>query len=163
MWRRAVLRWKRTTHHPVEKLGNKVMSSLDWTVQVLVDGRISAVALMLPDGEGLGPPRPAASRRTNPNFSWGRHSSAWKEAKTLLKEGARLSKQSEQSLNTLVNGCTEHDDVARALNMLDVDTQEGIIKAAVKPLVHSSMKTSGSERDQPEEDEREETDEHSSE
>ena len=68
-----------------------------------------------------------------------------------------------ESLNTLLNGCTELDGVARALNMLDVDTQEGIIKAAVKPLVHSSMETSGSERDQPEEDEREETDEHSSE
>ena len=93
----------------------------------------------------------AAALFTMPTTTWG----------TVLKEGALLSKQPEQSLNTLLNGCTELDGVARALNMLDVDTQEGIIKAAVKPVVHSFMETSGSERDQPEEDEREETDEHS--
>ena len=40
---------------------------------------------------------------------------------------------------------------------------EWIIKAAVKPVVHSFMETSRSERDQPEEEEREGTDEHSSE
>ena len=37
MWRKAVL--KMTTDHPVEKLGTKVMNSLDWTVQAFVDGR----------------------------------------------------------------------------------------------------------------------------
>ena len=47
-----------------------------------------------------------------PTTSWG----------TVLKEGARLSKQSEQNLNTLLNGSTELDDVARALNMLDVES-----------------------------------------
>ena len=47
---------------------------------------------------------------TMPTTTWG----------TLLKEGARLSKQSEQNLNTLLNGSMELDDVARALNMLDV-------------------------------------------
>ena len=41
MWRKAVLRWKMTTDHPVEKLGTKVMNSLDWTVQAFVDARIS--------------------------------------------------------------------------------------------------------------------------
>ena len=41
---------------------------------------------------------------------------------TVLKEGARLSKQSEQNLSTLLNGNTELDDVARALNMLEVDS-----------------------------------------
>ena len=30
MLRKAVLRWKMTTDHPAEKLGTKVMSSLDW-------------------------------------------------------------------------------------------------------------------------------------
>ena len=35
----------------------------------------------------------------------------------------------------------ELDEVARALNVLDVDTQEGIIKAAVKPVVHCFMET----------------------
>ena len=35
-----------------------------------------------------------------------------------------------------VNGSTELDDVARALNMLDVESQEGIIKAPVKLVVH---------------------------
>ena len=29
MWRKAVLRWKMTTDHPVEKLGTKVVNSLD--------------------------------------------------------------------------------------------------------------------------------------
>ena len=33
------------------------------------------------------------------------------------------------------------NDVARALNMLDVESQEGIIKAALKPVVHSFMET----------------------
>ena len=49
MWRKAVLRWKMTTDHPVEKLGIKVMNSLDWTVQAFVDARISAEALLQPD------------------------------------------------------------------------------------------------------------------
>ena len=48
MWRKAVLRWKMTTDHPVEKLGTKVMNSLDWTVQAFVDARITTEAL-LPD------------------------------------------------------------------------------------------------------------------
>ena len=50
MWRQAVLRWKETTDRPVEKLGNKVMSSLDWTVQAFVDARISSEANLQPDG-----------------------------------------------------------------------------------------------------------------
>ena len=39
-----------TTYHPVEKLGTKVMKSVDWTVQAFVDGRISTEALLQPDG-----------------------------------------------------------------------------------------------------------------
>ena len=177
MWRKAVLRWKMTTDHPVEKLGTKVMNSLDWTVQAFVDARISTEALLQPDAvesilkvldakagwiqedesklllrkalfsvergkdESL---RQYTTRRlaqieaasaaalvTMPTTTWG----------TVLKEGARLTKQSEQNLNTLLNGSTELDDVARALNMLDVESQEGIIKAAVKPVVHSFMET----------------------
>ena len=76
----------------------------------------------------------AAALVTMPTTTWG----------TVLKEGARLSKQAEQNLNTLLNGSTELDDVARALDMLDVESQEGIIKAAVKPvgtLLHGSRKT----------------------
>ena len=49
MWRKAVLRWKMTTDHPVEKLGTKVMNSLDWTVQAFVDARISTETLLQPD------------------------------------------------------------------------------------------------------------------
>ena len=175
MWRKAVLRWKMSTDHPVEKLGTKVMNSLDWTVQALVDARISTEALPQPNAvesllkvldakagwiqqdesklllrkalfsvergkdESL---RQYTTRRlaqieaasaatlvTMPTTIWG----------TVLKEGARLTKQSEQNLNTLLNGSTEL--VARALNMLDVESQEGIFKAAVKPVVHSFMET----------------------
>ena len=43
-----------------------------------------------------------ASLVTMPTTTWG----------TVLKEGARLTKQSEQNLNTLLNGSTELDDVA---------------------------------------------------
>ena len=39
--------------------------------------------------------------------------------------------------------------------MLDVDTQEGIIKAAVKPAVHSFMETGGPGRDQQDDEEKE--------
>ena len=35
-----------TTDHPVEKLGTKVMNSLDWTVQAFVDARISTESLL---------------------------------------------------------------------------------------------------------------------
>ena len=50
---------KRTTDHPVEKLGNKFMSSLYRTVQASVDARISTDALLQPDSlesffEGFG-------------------------------------------------------------------------------------------------------------
>ena len=38
-----------TTDHPVEKLGTKVMNSLDWTVQAFVGARISTEALLQPD------------------------------------------------------------------------------------------------------------------
>ena len=82
---------------------------------------------------------------TMPTTTWG----------TVLKEGARLSKQSEQNLNTLLNGSTELDDVARALNMLDVESKEGITKAAVKPVVHSFMEAGRFSEDQPCEEERE--------
>ena len=83
----------------------------------------------------------------------------------MLKEGARLSKQSEQNLNTLLDGSTELDDVAKALNMLDVESQEGIIKAAVKSVVHSFMEAGRFSENQPceEEREREEPDEQSGE
>ena len=74
---------------------------------------------------------------------------------TVLKEGARLTKQSEQNLHTLLNGSTELDDVARTLNMLDVDTQEGIIKAAVKPVVHSFIEAGGPGKDQQDDEEKE--------
>ena len=50
MWRKAVLRWKMTTDHPAEKLGHKVMNSLDWTVQAFVNGRLSTEALLQSDG-----------------------------------------------------------------------------------------------------------------
>ena len=175
MWRKTVLRWKVTSDNPVEKLGTKVMNSLDWTLQAFVDARIFTETPLQPDavesilkvldakagwiqedesklllrkplfsvergkGESL---RQYTTRRlaqieatstaalvTMPTTTWG----------TVLKEGARLSKQSEQNLNTLLNGSTELDDVARARNMLVVESQEGIIKAAVKPVVHSLM------------------------
>ena len=199
MWRKAVLRWKMTTDHPVEKLGTKVMNSLDWTVQAFVDGRISTEALPQPDvvesilkvldakagwfqedesklllrkalfsvergkDESL---RQYTTRRlaqieaasgaalvTMPTTSWG----------TVRKEGARLSKQSEQNLNTLLNGSTELDDVARALNMLDVESQEGIIKGAVKPVAHTFMEAGRFSENQPCEEETEEPDEQSGE
>ena len=199
MWRKAVLRWKMTTDHPVEKLGTKVMNSLDWTVQAFVDARISTEALLQPDAvesilkvldakagwiqedesklllrkalfsvergknESL---RQYTTRRlaqieaastaalvTMPTTTWG----------TVLKEGARLTKQSEQNLNTLLNGSTELDDVARALNMLDVESQEGIIKAAVKPVVHSFMETGTFTESQPCEEETDEPNDQSDE
>ena len=90
---------------------------------------------------------------TMPTTTWG----------TVLKEGARLTKQSEQNLNTLLNGSTELDDVARALNMLDVESQEGIIKAAVKPVVHSFMGTGTSTESQPCEEETDEPNDQSDE
>ena len=129
--------------------------------------------------------------RTSPNFSCERHCSAWKEAKrqyttrrlaqieaastaalvtmptttwgTVLKEGARLTKQSEQNLNTLLNGSTELDDVARALNMLDVESQEGIIKTPVKLVVHSFMENGTSTESQLREEETNETNDQSEE
>ena len=192
MWRKAVLRWKMTTDHPVEKLRTKVMNSLDWTVQAFVDARISTEALLQPDAvesilkvldakagwiqedesklllrkalfsvergkdESLRQyttrmlaqieAASAAALVTMPTTTWG----------TVLKEGARLTKQSEQNLNTLLNGSTELDDVARALNMLDVESQEGIIKAAVKPVVHSFMETGKFSESQPCEEETDE-------
>ena len=190
MWRKAVLRWKKTT---------EVMNSLDWTVQAFVDARISTEALLNPDAvesilkvldtkagwiqedesklllrkalfsvergkdESL---RQYTTRRsaqieaasavalvTMPTTTWG----------TVLKEGARLSNQSEQNLNTLLNGSTELDDVARALNMLDVESQEGIIKAAVKPVAHSFIKTGRFSENQPCEEETEEPNDQSDE
>ena len=90
---------------------------------------------------------------TMPTTTWG----------TVLKEGARLTKQSEQNLNTLLNGSTELDDVARALNMLDVESQEGIIKTPVKPVVHSFMETGASTESQPCEEETNETNDQSDE
>ena len=39
-----------TADHTVEKLGNKVMNSLDWTVQAFVDGRISSETFLQFDG-----------------------------------------------------------------------------------------------------------------
>ena len=70
--------------------------------------------------------------------------------------GHWLTKQSEQNLNTLLNGSTELDDVVRALNMLDVESQEGIIKAAVKLVVHSFMETGTFTESQPCEEETDE-------
>ena len=190
-----------TTDHPVEKLGTKVMISLDWTVQAFVDGRISTEALPQPDavesilkvldakagwiqedesklllrkalfsverGKDESLPQYTTRRLAQikaasaadlvkmPTTTWG----------TVLKEGARLSKQSEQNLNTLLNSSTELDDVARALNMLHVESQEGIIKASVKPAVHSFMEAKRFSENQPyeEEREREESDEQSGE
>ena len=84
----------------------------------------------------------AAALVTMPTTTWG----------TVLKEGARLTKQSEQNLNTLLNG-----DVAGALNMLDVESQEGIIKEAVKPVAHSFMETGKFSESQPCEEETDET------
>ena len=88
-----------------------------------------------------------------PTTTWG----------TVLKEGARLSKQSDQNLNTLLNGSTELDDVARALNMSDVESQEGITRATVKPVVHSFMEARRFRENLPCEEEREEPDEQSGE
>ena len=184
---------------PVEKLGTKVMNSLDWTVQAFVDARISTEALLQPDtvesilrvldakagwiqedesklllrkalfsvergkDESL---RQYTTRRLAqieaasaaalvimPTTTWG----------TVLKEGARLTKQSEQNLNTLLNGSTELNDVARTLNMLDVESQEGIIKAAVKPVVHSFMETGTCTESQPCEEETDEPNDQSDE
>ena len=81
----------------------------------------------------------------------------------MLKEGARLSKQSEQNLNTLLNCSTELDDVARALIKLDVEIQEGIIKAAVKPVVRSFMAAGKFSENQPCEEEKEEPNDQSDE
>ena len=81
----------------------------------------------------------------------------------MLKEGTRLSKQSEQSLNTLLNGCTELDGVARALNNARRGHTRGHHQGSRQTtgaLLHGNQRI---RRDQPEEDEREETDEHSSE
>ena len=74
-----------------------------------------------------------------PTTTWG----------AVLKEGARTARS--------------FDDVARALNMLDVASQEGIIKAAVKPVVHSFMEAGRFNRDRQCEEEKEETDEQSGE
>ena len=107
MWRKAVLRWKMTTDHPVEKLGTKVMNSLDWTVQAFVDARISTEALLQPDAVEsilrVLDAKAAGSRRTSPNSSCERHCSAWKEARTSLcdntrQEGWRRLRQSPQPL-----------------------------------------------------------------
>ena len=95
----------------------------------------------------------AAALVTMPTTTWG----------TVLKEGARWTKQSEQNLNTLLNGSTELDDVARALDMLDVDSQEGIIKAAVKPVAHSFMETGKFTESQPCEEETDEPNDQSDE
>ena len=40
--------------------------------------------------------------------------------------------------------------------MLDVDTQEGIVKAAVKPVVHSFIEAGGPGKDQQDDEEKEE-------
>ena len=183
---------------PVEKLGSKVMNSLDWTVQAFVDARISTEALLHDAVESIlkvldakagwiqedesklllrkalfsvergkdESLRQYTTRRlaqiqapsaaalvTMPTTTWC----------TVLKEGARLTKQSEQNLNTLLNGSTELDDVARALNMLDVESQEGIIKAAVKPVVHSFMETRKFSENQPCEEETDEPNDQSDE
>ena len=74
----------------------------------------------------------------------------------LESQRLQLTKQSEQNLNTLLNGSTELDDVARALNMLDVESQEGIIKAVVKLVVHSFMETGTFTESQPCEEETDE-------
>ena len=95
----------------------------------------------------------AAALVTMPTTTWG----------TVPKEGTRLSKQSEQNLNTVLNGSTELDDVARALNLLDVESQEGVVKAAVKHVVHSFMEAGRFNGDRQYEEEKQETDEQSSE
>ena len=71
---------------------------------------------------------------------------------------------SEHNLNTLLNGSFELEDVARALNMLDLDTQEGIIKAVVKPEWRTPSRRLGDlGRDQQDDEEKEEFEEHSEE
>ena len=114
----------------MEKLGNKVMSSLDWTVQAFVDARISWEALLQPDGvELILKVWDAKARRIQEDeskllmqkavFSVARgktslfgnaHQGGWRKSRqaqqltkptttwgTVLKEGARLPKQSEQT------------------------------------------------------------------
>ena len=130
-----------TTDHPVEKLGTKVMNSLDWTVQAFVDARISTEALTSAtrccgvNFEGLGcqgrldpggrVQTPPAKGTVQRGKRQGRVSATTHDKKdgadrgglrsrsgyhandtwgTVLKEGARLPKQSEQNLNTLLNG-----------------------------------------------------------
>ena len=156
-----------TTDHPVEKLGTKVMNSLDWTVQAFVDARISTEALLQPDAvESILKVLDAKAgwiqedesklllRKALFSVERGKDESLRQYTTRRLAQieaasaGARLTKQSEQNLNTLLNGSTELDDVARALNMLDVESQEGIIKAAVKPVVHSFMETGASTESQ---------------
>ena len=95
----------------------------------------------------------AAALVTKSTTTWG----------TVLMEGTRLSKQSEQNLNTVLNGSTELDDVARTLNLLDVESQEGVVKAAVKPVVHSFMEAGRFNGDRQYEEEKQETDEQSGE
>ena len=188
-----------TTDHPVEKLGTKVMNSLDWTVQAFVDARISTEALLQPVAvesifKGFGcqgrlvpggrVQTPLAKGTVQRGKRQGRvcdntRQEGWRRSRqppqplwlpwltttwgTVLKEGVRLTKQSEQNLNTLLNGSTELDDVVRALNMLDVESQEGIIKAAVKPVVHSFMETGTFTDSQPCEEETDETNDQSDE
>ena len=62
-----------------------------------------------------------------------------------------------------MNGSTELDDVARALNILDVESQEGIIKTAVKTVVHSFMETGKFSESQPCEEETDEPNDQSDE
>ena len=52
---------------------------------------------------------------------------------------------------------------ARALNLLDVESQEGIIKAALKPVAHSFMETGKFSESQPCEEETDEPNDQSDE
>ena len=200
MWRKAVLRWKMTTHHPCRETGYQghELFGLDGaSIRGCKDlhGSTSTTRRCGVNFEGLDAKAgwiqedesklllrkkapfsvergkdeslrqyttirlaqigaaSAAALVTMPTTTWG----------TVLKEGARLSKQSEQNLHTLLNGSTELDDVARALNMLDVESQAGIIKAAVKPVVHSFMETGKFSESQPCEEETDEPNDQSDE
>ena len=183
VWRKAVLRWKMTTDHPVEKLGNKVMNSLEGILGwENLHGSPSAARRCGVNFEGLGcqglldprgrvqasPPESTLQRgkrqrrvpttvhdkevgedRGGLSGRSGHHANS--HLGTVLKKGV------VKAVRRLLNGA-ELGDGARALNMLDVDTQEGIIKAAAKPVVHSFMETGGSSGDQQCEEEKEETD-----
>ena len=144
------------------------MSSLDWTVQAFCGredllGASSATRRSGIDFEGFGCQGwldPGGRIQASPAEGTVQCGERQRVIATVHNEGVGANRG---SLNMLLNDSTELDDVARALNVLDVDTQEGIIKAAVKPVVQSLMETGGLGKDQQDDEEKEEFEQHSEE